>query len=224
MESYLGTLYNIFIAQDRYLYILQGLLFSVGVTFCAAFLGLFLGVLLTLFRIGNIKVLNLLATLYINVIRGTPAVVQLMILANIVFIGYLKDVSIFTIAFIAFGINSSAYVSEIIRAGINGLPKGQSEAAMALGMNYYIRMRYIILPQALRKILPALVNEFISLLKETSVIGFIGGIDLLRSAKIITSQTYRGIEPLLAVGLIYLLLTTIFTIFMRKLEKNLSKE
>lgn len=221
MHSYLDTLYEIFIANHRYMYIIDGLIFSVSVTILSAVMGLILGVIISGMRISHIGVLRSLSTCYVNVIRGTPAIVQLLILANVIFVGWLKDVSIFNIAIIAFGINSSAYVSEIIRAGIVHLPKGQFEAASALGLNYYLSMRYVILPQAFKKILPALVNEFIALLKETSVIGFIGGIDLLRGAKIITAQTYRGIEPLLAVGIIYLILTTIFTLIMRRLEKRL---
>ena len=114
-----------------------------------------------------------------------------------------------------------AYVCEIIRAGIEGLDKGQMEAARALGMPYSLAMKEVIIPQAVRKILPALVSEFITLLKETSIVGFIGGVDLLRSANIITSQTYRGVEPLLAVGFIYLIMTGIFTKVMRNVEKGL---
>lgn len=131
---------------------------------------------------------------------------------------------IFLVAGIAFGINSSAYVAEIIRAGIEGLDKGQMEASRALGMSYPMAMKEVIIPQAIRKILPALVSEFITLLKETSIVGFIGGVDLLRSANIITSQTYRGVEPLLLVGLIYLVLVGIFTKIMRGVEKGLSNK
>ena len=155
-----------------------------------------------------------------DLIRGTPAVVQLMVLANIVFAGF-RDMPVFLIASLSFGINSGAYVCEIIRAGIEGLDKGQMEAAKALGMPYHIAMKEIIIPQAVKKILPALVSEFITLLKETSIVGFIGGVDLLRSANIITSQTYRGVEPLIAVGIIYLIMTGLFTKLMRKVEKGM---
>lgn len=144
-----------------------------------------------------------------------------MILANLIFVGILRETPILIIGGIAFGLNSGAYVAEIIRAGIEGLDKGQMEAGRALGLSYSQAMRKIIVPQAVKNILPALVSEFITLLKETSIIGFIGGIDLLRSANIITSQTYRGVEPLLAVGIIYLILTSIFTAFMRKVERGL---
>lgn len=233
MTEYLERLRWIFIEQDRYMYILKGLGFSVTTTFFAAMIGLALGILLALMaishfypfkrfkRFSSFNPLSKLAFGYINLIRGTPAVVQLMIFANIIFVGYLRDAPILLIASLAFGLNSASYVAEIIRAGIEGLDKGQMEAARALGMPYPLAMRKIIIPQAVKKILPTLVSEFIVLLKETSIVGFIGGIDLLRSANIITSQTYRGVEPLLAVGLIYLILTSIFAQFMRKIEKRL---
>ena len=232
--EYLNTLQEIFIGGERYRYILQGLSFSVGVTLFSAVLGIILGVLVAIMRICNFRPfkhsknkkwrdynpLASLAILYTDLIRGTPAVVQLMILSNIIFAGF-RDMPVFLTAGIAFGINSGAYVCEIIRAGIEGLDKGQMEAARALGMPYSLAMKEVIIPQAVRKILPALVSEFITLLKETSIVGFIGGVDLLRSANIITSQTYRGVEPLLAVGIIYLIMTGLFTKFMRRVEKGM---
>lgn len=227
--EYLVTLKSIFIDDERYMYILKGLVFSIEVTLLATIIGIVFGILLALCRISHFypfkskfNPLSQAALVYIDLIRGTPAVVQLMILANIVFVGPLRDVPILVIAGLAFGLNSAAYIAEIIRAGIEGLDKGQTEAARALGMNYISTMKEVVVPQAIRKILPALVSEFITLLKETSIVGFIGGVDLLRSANIITSQTYRGVEPLLAVGLIYLILTSIFTKFMRKVEKKVN--
>jgi polar amino acid transport system permease protein len=219
--EYLQTLKDIFIEGNRYNYILQGLSFSMGVTLFSAILGVIVGIVLALMRLSKIKAINQIALAYIDIIRGTPAVVQLMILANLVFVGALRNTPIFIVAGIAFGFNSGAYVAEIVRAGIEGLDRGQMEAARALGMNYVQAMREIIIPQAIKKILPALVSEFITLLKETSIVGFIGGVDLLRSANIITSQTYRGVEPLLAVGFIYLILTSIFTKIMRRVEGGL---
>ncbi|MGL5175261.1 MAG: amino acid ABC transporter permease [Cetobacterium sp.] len=219
MGDYLAVLKTIFIDGYRYQYVLQGLTFSVGVTAFSAIFGVILGVFIALLRLSKFKII---AICYIDLIRGTPAVVQLLILANIVFAGF-RDIPIFLVAGIAFGINSSAYVAEIIRAGIEGLDKGQMEASRALGMSYPIAMKEVIIPQAIRKILPALVSEFITLLKETSIVGFIGGVDLLRSANIITSQTYRGVEPLLLVGFIYLILVGIFTKIMRGVEKGLNK-
>lgn len=231
--EYLNTLKEIFLDGARYQYIIDGLLFSLSVTILSAILGVILGVIFALMRIShfypfkkfkkyeNFNPLNWFALFYIDIIRGTPAVVQLMILANIIFVGFLRETPILIISGIAFGMNSAAYVAEIIRAGIEGLDKGQMEAARALGMSYPVAMVEVITPQAFKKILPALASEFITLLKETSIVGFIGGVDLLRSANIITSQTYRGVEPLLVVGIIYLLLTTVFTRFTRKIEGGL---
>lgn len=231
--EYLALLKDIFIGGERYKYILNGLSFSVGTTALAAIIGIALGIFIALLQLShfypfkhskNWKKFNPLSKLafgYVDLIRGTPVVVQLMILANLIFVGSLRDTPILVIAAISFGINSGAYVAEIIRAGIEGLDKGQMEAARALGMNYGQSMKEIIIPQAVKKILPALVSEFITLLKETSIVGFIGGVDLLRSANIITSQTYRGVEPLLAVGFIYLIMTAVFTKFMRRVEKGL---
>lgn len=231
--EYLALLKDIFIGGERYKYILNGLSFSVGTTALAAIIGIALGIFIALLQLShfypfkhskNWKKFNPLSKLafgYVDLIRGTPAVVQLMILANLIFVGSLRDTPILVIAAISFGINSGAYVAEIIRAGIEGLDKGQMEAARALGMNYGQSMKEIIIPQAVKKILPALVSEFITLLKETSIVGFIGGVDLLRSANIITSQTYRGVEPLLAVGFIYLIMIAVFTKFMRRVEKGL---
>lgn len=221
MGDYLSTLKTIFIDGYRYQYVLQGLAFSVGVTAFSAIFGVIFGIFIALLRLS--PRFKWIAICYIDLIRGTPAVVQLLVLANIIFAGF-RDMPIFLVAGIAFGINSSAYVAEIIRAGIEGLDKGQMEASRALGMSYPMAMKEVIIPQAIRKILPALVSEFITLLKETSIVGFIGGVDLLRSANIITSQTYRGVEPLLLVGLIYLILVGVFTKIMRGVEKGLSNK
>lgn len=224
--EYLSILKGIFIDGNRYMYILKGLGFSISVTLISAVIGVIIGVMLVFMRLSHFypikgrdfNPLSKFALVYVDLVRGTPAVVQLMILANAVFVGNLRNTPIMLVAGIAFGLNSAAYVAEIIRAGIENLDKGQMEAARALGMSYPLAMKEIIIPQAIKNILPALVSEFIVLLKETSIVGFIGGVDLLRSANIITSQTYRGVEPLVAVGLIYLILTTIFTKFMRKVE------
>ncbi|MBQ3437274.1 MAG: amino acid ABC transporter permease [Fusobacterium sp.] len=231
--EYFEILKDIFMTDARYMYIVNGLIFSVGVTLVSATIGIILGIILAVMKLSHwyplkkiksfetFNPLSKISYIYVDIVRGTPAVVQLMILANLIFVGALRDTPIMIIGGIAFGLNSGAYVAEIIRAGIEGLDKGQMEAGRALGLSYYQTMKEIIIPQAVKNILPTLVSEFITLLKETSIIGFIGGIDLLRSANIITSQTYRGVEPLIAVGLIYLILTTIFTAFMRKIERGL---
>ncbi len=233
--EYFEVLKQIFLEDDRYMYIVNGLIFSISITFFAALIGIILGMILAVMKLSEwyplrrikgfekFNPLSKISYIYVDIIRGTPVVVQLMILANIIFVGMLRETPILVIGAIAFGLNSGAYVAEIIRAGIEGLDKGQMEAGRALGLNYTQTMKKIIVPQAIKNILPALVSEFITLLKETSIIGFIGGIDLLRSANIITSQTYKGVEPLMAVGIIYLILTTIFTFFMRKVERGLKE-
>ena len=233
------SVWEIFFGNKRYKYILDGLRFSLAVTAFAAIIGVFIGVVIALFRVTEFKPfkflrgkkgcrklaefnpLSFLATMYIDIIRGTPAVVQLMIMHTVIFGGI--NAPKLLVEGIAFGINSGAYVAEIVRAGIQGLDKGQMEAARSLGMGYGMAMYHIIIPQAIKNILPTLVSEFIILLKETSIVGFIGGSDLLRSANIITSQTYRGFEPLMAVAIIYLILTGIFTKIMRIVERGMRK-
>ena len=199
---------------------LEATVTTLKVSLIALLVGLILGIVICLAKISTFKVLNIIAAVYVEVIRNTPILVQIMIIYFA-----LPEIGIsftpFMSAIIALSINSGAYVSEIFRSGILAIDKGQMEAGRALGLSYSQTMRKIIVPQAIKNILPALVSEFITLLKETSIIGFIGGIDLLRSASIITSQTYRGVEPLLAVGFIYLILTSIFTVFMRKVERGL---
>lgn len=239
MDSYLSVLYNTFMKDERYMLIVNGLMFTLSVTILAAVIGIILGVVLSLMTISDFRPfkhtkskklsflrdfnpLNKLALFYVTVIRGTPTVVQLLILFNLVFTGIL-EAPVFVVAVIGFGLNSAAYVAEIIRAGIQGLDKGQMEAARALGMSYGQSMRVIIIPQAVKKIMPALVSEFIVLFKETSVVGMIGGNDLTKAAKEIAANSFRAAEPWLLAALIYLLLTTLFTYFMRKVEKRLKE-
>ena len=196
---------------------------TIGATFFGAIIGIIVGVLLAFFRFQKLrnKYLDLIKEIfideYIDIMRGTPMMLQLLIFSLVI----LKSGNSFVVACLALGLNSAAYTAEIVRSGIESIDKGQMEAARAIGMPFKMAMSEIVIPQAIKNILPALVSEFITLLKETSIIGFIGGIDLLRSASIITSQTYRGVEPLLAVGFIYLILTSIFTVFMRKVERGL---
>jgi polar amino acid transport system permease protein len=168
MNEYLGILKHVFIDGERYMYIINGLVFSLGVTAFSALMGVFFGIVLALMRLSHFSFikkdfnpLKSFAIIYIDIIRGTPVVVQLMILSNLIFVGVLRDVPIFFVAGIAFGLNSGAYVAEIIRSGIESINKGQMDAAKALGMNYPTAMRHVIIPQAIKNILPTLVNEFI---------------------------------------------------------------
>ncbi|GIU32708.1 amino acid ABC transporter permease [Shewanella schlegeliana] len=201
--------------------ILNGLKVTLIVTFFAMIIGSILGVATTLMKMSSKWYLRWPANFYVSVIRGTPVVVQLVILYFIVLAAL--DVDKITAAVIAFGLNSGAYISEIIRAGIQAVDKGQMEAARSLGLSQAATMKEVILPQAIKNILPSLGNEFIVLLKETAVIGFIGGVDLMRAGEIIRSRTFEDSVPLFTCALIYLLLTYIFTFMLSKFETRLKQ-
>lgn len=213
-----------FIKADRWHYIVDGLGVTLKVTFFALIIGVVLGFLVAAVRstydkTGKLKLFNILCNIYITVIRGTPVVVQLMIIYFVVF----SDVRIskVVVAIVAFGLNSGAYVAEIFRSGIMAVDGGQFEAGRSLGFNYTQTMMYIIMPQAFKNVLPALGNEFIVLLKETSVAGYIALQDLTKGADIIRSRTYSAFMPLLAVALIYLIMVMIFTKLVNLLERRL---
>ncbi|GIU43258.1 amino acid ABC transporter permease [Shewanella sairae] len=201
--------------------ILNGLKVTLIVTFFAMIMGSVLGVATTLMKMSSKWYFSWPANLYVSVIRGTPVVVQLVILYFIVLASL--DVDKITAAIIAFGLNSGAYISEIIRAGIQAVDKGQMEAARSLGLSHWSTMKEVILPQAIKNILPSLGNEFIVLLKETAVIGFIGGVDLMRAGEIIRSRTFEDSVPLFTCAIIYLLLTYIFTFMLSRFETRLKQ-
>ncbi|WP_044747905.1 amino acid ABC transporter permease [Bacillus alveayuensis] len=204
-------------------FILQGVLVTLKIVALAALLGFALGIILSLFKIGRIKVLTWLADAYTSVFRGTPLVLQLMIIYYGLpqIIGF--EIEAFPAAVIAFGLNSAAYISEIIRAGILAVDKGQREAAMALGIPYQPMMRDIILPQAFKNILPALMNEFITLTKESAVVTVIGAMDIMRRAYIVGGEKYAFFEPLLIAGVIYYILVMILTLLGKAVEGRLRK-
>lgn len=214
---------NNFITDNRYLYLIKGLGVTLVMTLFAALIGIFLGFLIALVRstydkTGKLKFFNFLCNIYLTVIRGTPAVVQLMIMFYVVFASYNNKI---VVAILAFGINSGAYVAEIVRSGIMSIDSGQLEAGRSLGFSYGKTMLYIIMPQAFKNVLPALANEFIVLLKETSICGYIGLMDLTRGGDIIRSRTYEPFMPLIAVALIYLVLVMILSALVKKLERRL---
>ena len=217
--------YNNFVADDRFVkYILGGLKTTLLVTLFAVLLGIFLGFLVgtvrsTYERTGKLGVLNVFCRAYLSVIRGTPVTVQLMITYYLIFSS--PDSSKLLCAILAFGINSGAYVAEIFRSGIMSIDSGQLEAGRSLGFSYWQTMWYIIMPQAFKNVLPALCNEFISLLKETSVAGYIALQDLTKGGDIIRSRTYSAFMPLFAVALIYLTIVMIFTKLIQILERRL---
>ena len=170
-------------------------------------------------RTGKLKILNALCNLYLTVIRGTPVVVQLLIIYFVIFGS--TDISKVMVAVMAFGINSGAYVAEIFRSGIMSIDNGQFEAGRSLGFNYRQTMFYIVMPQAFKNVLPALGNEFISLLKETSVSGYIALQDLTKGGDIIRSRTYDAFMPLIAVALVYLVMVLIFSRLVSLLKRRL---
>lgn len=214
-----------FIDDNRWRYLLQGLGNTLKITFIALIMGIVLGAVIAIIRASwdkngsemkkgpgrfLMRLLNAFSKLYLTVFRGTPVVVQLLIIYFVIFVSSNNGVAV---AALAFGLNSAAYVAEIIRSGIMSIDEGQFEAGRSLGFNYVRTMWHIILPQAIKNILPALGNEFIVLLKETSVAGYIGVMDLTKGGDIIRGRTYSAFMPLIAVALIYL----IMVIFLEKL-------
>lgn len=220
------ALSNTFLKDDRWKYLTDGLSTTLLVTFFAVILGMVLGFLIAIVRAthdknGKLGVLNFFAKVYLTVIRGTPVVVQLLILYFIIFATVNIDKTL--VAILAFGLNSAAYVAEIVRSGIMSIDNGQFEAGASLGLNYSKTMLCIILPQAFKNILPALANECIVLLKETSVAGYIALVDLTKGGDIIRSQTYEAFLPLIAVAIIYLVMVMFLSAMVTKLERRLAK-
>lgn len=224
-----------FIDDDRWLYIANGLLVTLKITFFALIIGLVLGVLIASVRSTHdnniktmhkslsyylLKVFNWICKIYLTVIRGTPVVVQLLIMYFVIMANYRDGV---IVAIFAFGINSGAYVAEIIRGGIMSIDNGQFEAGRSLGFNYLQTMIHIIIPQVVKNVLPALANEAIVLLKETSVAGYVAVQDLTKGGDIIRGRTFSAFMPLIAVALIYLIIVMILTWLVGKLERSLRK-
>ena len=229
-ESLKMGFYQTFILEDNYQYFVKGLGTTLTVTIFALIIGVIIGVLVAIIRSAHdqqpekkkglpLKILNGICKVYLTVIRGTPVVVQLMIIYFIIFGSV--DISKVVVAIVAFGINSGAYVAEIFRSGIMSIDNGQFEAGRSLGFNYAQTMMYIVMPQAFKNVLPTLCNEFISLLKETSVSGYIALQDLTKGGDIIRSRTYDAFMPLIAVALIYLAMVMIFTKLVSLLERRL---
>ncbi len=218
--------YQNFVAEDRWQYLTNGLFNTLLITFLSVIIGIILGFLVAIVRstydkTGKMKILNFLCKVYLTVIRGTPVVVQLLIIYFVIFASV--DIDKILVAVLAFGLNSGAYVAEIVRSGIMSIDNGQFEAGSSLGLSYTQTMVNIILPQAFKNVLPALANEFIVLLKETSVSGYIAIADLTKGGDTIRSQTYEPFLPLIAVALIYLVMVMFLTHLVSKLERRLAK-
>ena len=232
-ESFKADFILNFVEDNRWKYLLNGLGTTLKITIVAVLIGIVIGTLIAIVRstwdqnkatmrrgIGRalLGIVNAVCQLYLTVIRGTPVVVQLMIIYYVIFASSDNGVAV---AMLAFGINSGAYVAEIIRGGIMAIDRGKLEAGRSLGFNFVQTMRYVIIPQALKNVLPALANEFIVLLKETSVAGYVAVTDLTKGGDIIRSRTYAPFLPLIAVALIYLVMVVFFTWLVGKLERRL---
>lgn len=212
-----------FIQEDRYMLLLNGLRNTLVITLFAALLGILIGFIVAIIRstadrTGKLKIADVLCRIYLTVIRGTPTMIQLLIMFFVIMSNSNNKIMI---AIMTFAINSGAYVAEIVRSGIMSIDIGQFEAGRSLGFTYVSTMYHIILPQAFKNVLPALMNEFITLLKETSICGYIGLMDLTRGGDIIRSRTYEAMLPLFAVALIYLVIVMILTALVNRLERRL---
>ncbi len=224
-KSLYDKFYDSIIYDSRYIFILEGLRNTLIIAIGAVILGVIIGTTMAIIRNvhdtkGKFKILNYLARTYITVIRGTPSILQLMIIYYVIF--KTSNVSIILVGILSFGINSGAYVAEIVRGGINSVSEGQKEAGFALGLSYLQVMKHIVIPNALRNILPALGNEFITLVKETSVGAYIGIVELTKASDIIASRTYDYFFPLMIIALIYLCITLVLTKIFAKIEKRLN--
>lgn len=211
--------YKCFIREDRYLLLLSGIGVTIKVSLLAVLLGIILGFAVALCNLSKNKILKAVGSVYTDVIRGTPSVTQLMIIYFVIFatVNWPKWI----IAAIAFGINSGAYVSEIFRAGILSIDKGQTEAGRSLGLNAYQTMTRIVIPQALKNIFPALCNEFIVLIKETAIVGYVGLMDIQKAGDFIKSATFQAFMPLIGTAVIYYVLIKLLNLGLRRIEKRL---
>ena len=226
VASLKDSFYQCFIEDNRYQYLLQGLGNTILISLMAVLLGVVIGFCVAIVRAthdktGNMKVLNVLCHVYLTIIRGTPAMIQLLIIYYVIFAS--TNINKVAVAALAFGINSGAYVAEILRGGIMSLDQGQFEGARSLGLTHAQTMRYVILPQTFKNTLPSLANEFIVLIKETAISGYIGLQDLTMAGNIIRSNTYQAFLPLITVAVVYLVIVMLLTAGVQKLEKNLKK-
>lgn len=223
---------DILFTGNRYMMLLNGLRLTVIISLCSVIIGIALGTIVAVVKVSHQNrprnivlrvlnvILNVIVTVYVQVIRGTPTVVQLLIMNFVVFASSRNPVAV---AILCFGINSGAYVSEIMRAGINAVDYGQTEAGRSLGLSYFETMKSIILPQAIKNILPALGNEFIVLLKETSIAGYISIQDLTKAGDLIRFATFEAFIPLITVAVIYLIMVLGLSKLLSMLERRLSK-
>lgn len=202
-------------------------MYTVGLSFVSVLLGILIGLVLAFFRLSKVKILNLISSAYVELIRGTPLLAQIMLvkfgLYDLITANTKISIPDIAIGIIAVSLNSGAYVCEIIRSGISSVDKGQMEAGRSLGMSKSMTMRLIVLPQAIKNILPALCNEFVTVIKETSIISYIGVTDLFYIANAVSAMTYKSFESMLAIAFIYFVITFTLSKLVRLLERRLSQ-
>ncbi len=220
-QDVVDTFIKCFIREDRYKLLLEGIGITIKISLLAVVIGIAIGLIIAFCNLSKSKFLNFIGKIYTDVIRGTPSVTQLMIIYFVIFATV--DWAKWIIAAIAFGVNSGAYVSEIIRAGILSIDKGQTEAGRSLGLNGTQTMTYIVIPQAVKNIFPALCNEFIVLIKETAIVGYIGLVDIQKAGDFIKSATFEAFMPLIATAIIYFVLIKILTLALARVEAALRK-
>lgn len=217
--DFVDTFTRCFIQDNRYKLLLEGIGVTIKVSLLAVIIGIIIGLFIALCNLSKKRLLRFIGGVYTDVIRGTPSVTQLMIIYFVIFASVNLDKWI--IAAIAFGINSGAYVSEIIRAGILSIDKGQTEAGRSLGLSAYQTMSRIVIPQAVKNIFPALCNEFIVLIKETAIVGYVGLMDIQKAGDFIKSATFEAFMPLIGTAVIYYVLIKILTLLLKRIENRL---
>ncbi len=217
----LNRLNSTFVEDGRWQWFVSGLGYTLLISLFSVLLGLVIGILMALMRLSKSKILRAVSGIYIDIIRGTPTMVQLLIIYFVIFANVHIDK--WVVGFIAFGINSGAYIAEIVRGGILSVNIGQTEAGRSLGMTHKQTMASIVMPQAMKNILPALGNEFVVLIKETAVIGMIANIDLVGAARKVQSLTYDYLIPLLSIAVIYYVVIKIISTLLSKVEKGMRK-
>lgn len=217
----LNRLNSTFAVDGRWQWFVSGLGYTLLISLFSVLLGLVIGILMALMRLSKSKILRAVSGIYIDIIRGTPTMVQLLIIYFVIFANVHIDK--WVVGFIAFGINSGAYIAEIVRGGILSVNIGQTEAGRSLGMTHKQTMASIVMPQAMKNILPALGNEFVVLIKETAVIGMIANIDLVGAARKVQSLTYDYLIPLLSIAVIYYVVIKIISTLLSKVEKGMRK-
>lgn len=217
----LNRLNSTFVVDGRWQWFVSGLGYTLLISLFSVLLGLVIGILMALMRLSKSKILRAVSGIYIDIIRGTPTMVQLLIIYFVIFAN--GHIDKWVVGFIAFGINSGAYIAEIVRGGILSVNIGQTEAGRSLGMTHKQTMASIVMPQAMKNILPALGNEFVVLIKETAVIGMIANIDLVGAARKVQSLTYDYLIPLLSIAVIYYVVIKIISTLLSKVEKGMRK-